>query len=88
MTDTLICHFVAYQSDADLDINYDDGMATVDNHDELVNDGRTFDEIRALADTEHNRSFIAEESIIDPGDSMWRDKYADMEVGDSVKLIE
>ena len=40
-------HFVAYEPEAELTIN-DDGPPTVENHDELVNNGQTYGEIRAM----------------------------------------
>jgi len=88
MSDTdspLICHFVAYESSAELDVNE---HGEVENHDELVTSGQTYDEVRALSDNQQNRALIADHQILTEGDSMWRDEYADMEVGDAVRLDE
>lgn len=87
MTDTIIAHFVAYEDGADLDVEYDGGDPTVENHDELVNEGKTYDEIRALADTETNRQILSDRVIVEPGDPMWDDEFADWDVGDSKKVI-
>lgn len=85
--DVLIVQFVCYEDSADLDIEYDDaGMPMIENHDELVANGDTYDEIRALSNTEQNRRHVSEEMIVEPDDYRWKDKYADFEAGDSERI--
>ncbi|AUX09279.1 hypothetical protein AArcSl_1650 [Halalkaliarchaeum desulfuricum] len=78
-------HVVAYEKNADLEIDNSGEDATVVNHDELVDKGQTYQEIRALA-----RS-AAEEydlDIVEPGDPLWDDRFNDLESGDSWRLEE
>jgi len=79
----LIIHSVGFQSNADLDVNDDN---EIENYDELVDAGKTFDEIRVLKNTEQNREHLSDSMILDEDDPMWREEYADMDVGESKKL--
>jgi len=83
--DKIIIHAVGYADDADLDVNE---RGEVQNHDELVNKGKTFDELRALKDSEQNRETIPERMIVEEGDPMWSETCENMDVGESKKLIE
>jgi len=80
--DTIIIHAVGYQDDADLEFN---NAGEISNHDELVNAGKTFDEIRALP--AKSRQHISDSMIVEEGDPMWREEYADMDVGEAKKLV-
>jgi hypothetical protein len=78
-------HFVAYENDADLDIDNSGEDPSIANHDELVNSGQTFDEIRAM------KRSAAEEydlDVVRPGDPLWDDRLEDMELGDAFRLDE
>lgn len=86
-SDTLIVQFVCYEDSADLEIEYDeDGLPVVQNHDEIVENGETYDEVRALHDTEQNREHVTDSMIVEPGDYRWKPEYADFEVGDSERI--
>lgn len=87
MTDSELVpvHLVAYEDSADLDVDNTGENPTVENHDELVNGGETYQEIRAL-----NRSDAEqyEMDIIEPGDPLWDERFADLESGDAWRLSE
>ena len=77
MTEVVPVEFVAYEGD----IEVEDG--TVANHDQLVNDGETKDVVRGV-----NRD-LAEANNLDiltPEDSVWRDEFADLDIGEEVEL--
>jgi len=84
MTELVPVHFVAYADDAELDIN-NDGEPTVENHDELVNNDQTYDEIRAI---ERESADAYDLDIVEPGDSLWDDRFEDFERGDSWRVDE
>lgn len=72
----------AYEDDADLNVNSE---GVVINHDELVDNGQTYAEIRALsreAAEEHDLS------IVEPGDRHWHPEFEDLDAGDSWRLDE
>ena len=75
---------VAYEDDADLEID-EDGEPTVENHDDLVNSGQTYDEIRAL-----KRSSAEEHGldVVEPGDPLWDDRFENLESGDAWHVEE
>jgi len=78
-------HFVAYENDADLEIDNSGEDPTIDNHDELVNSGQTYDEIRGL------RRQSAEEhdlDIVEPGDPLWNDRLENIEEDGPFRLEE
>ncbi|PHQ43931.1 hypothetical protein Z052_01975 [Halorubrum sp. C191] len=72
----------AYEDEADLDIG-DNG--TVQNHDELVNSGQTYTEVRALTRASAVRHDLM---VVEPGDSLWDDRLADLDVGDAWRAEE
>lgn len=76
---------VAYEDDADLDIGDDGDDPTVENHDELVNSGQTYDEIRAL-----KRSSAEEHGldVVTPDRPLWDDRFEDLESGDAWRVEE
>ena len=76
-------HLVAYDSDAELDIDNSGHAPTVENHDELVNNGQTHGEVRALTRVSAERHDM---DIVEPGDPLWREEFADLESGDSWQL--
>jgi len=86
--DIIIAHFVAYTDKSDIDIDYSGDDPTIENHDELVNAGQTYDEIRALRRTENTEKYVTEDMIVEPGDPMWRKECADMEPGDAIRVNE
>jgi len=87
--DVLIMGSIAYDDDANLNVEYDDGgNPRVENHDELVNSGKTMYEYRALEDNEQNRSVLSDSVIIEPEDSEWREEFAEWDVGDTRTIIE
>lgn len=78
--------FVAYEDAADLDIdNSGGGDPHVANHDELVNNGETYDEIRMM-----KRSSVDEHGldVVTEGDSLWDDRFKDAEIGDAWRVDE
>lgn len=84
MTELVPVHFVAYEDDAELEINNDD-EPTVENHDELVNNGQTYEEVRAI---ERESAENYELDIVERGDSLWDDRFGDLDAGDSWRLDE
>jgi len=87
--DVLIMGCIAYDDDADIDLVHDDdGNPRVGNHDELVIEGKTMYEYRAIEDNEQNRSILSDSVIIESGDSEWREEFANLEVGDTRTIIE
>lgn len=86
--DKLYVHFVVYDDGADLEVDYDGGEPTVTNHDELVDSGQTYDAVRVLNDSEQNREHIGKWMIVDEDDPMWREEFADMEIGDEYRFDE
>lgn len=85
MTDTELVpvHLVAYDEDAELDVDYSGYEPVVENHDQLVNSGQTHDEVRAMSRKSAEQFDM---DIVEPDDSLWRDEFADLESGDSWKL--
>jgi hypothetical protein len=83
--DLVPVHLVAYEDAADMDIDYDGYYPTVENHDELVADGQTFDEIRALKRSDAEEYNL---DIVEPGDQLWRDAFEDLESGDAWRVDE
>lgn len=85
MTDTELVpvHFVAYDDDAELEIDNSGADPAVENHDELVNTGQTHDEVRAISSESAERYDL---DVVEPGDPLWRDEFADLESGDSWRL--
>ena len=75
---------VAYEDDADLDVD-ENGEPTVENHDDLVNSGQTYEEIRAL-----QRSSAEEHGldIVAPADPLWDDRFEHLESGDAWRVEE
>lgn len=76
---------IAYEDDADLEVDYSGDEPVVQNHDEIVDSGGTFGEVRALK----RRS--AEEydlDIIERGDPLWDDRLADLDSGESWRVDE
>jgi len=73
---------VAYEDDADLDVDYGD-EPTVENHDELVNSGQTFTEIRLLSRSDAEQYNM---HIIEPGDPLWSDEVAELDQGESIMV--
>lgn len=72
-------HLVAYDGEAELDIN-NDGEPTVENHDELVNNDETHDEVRAISrESAENHGL----DVVEPGDPLWDDRLRDLESGDA-----
>ena len=71
----------AYEDDADL--NVEDGVVT--NHDELVDSGQTYREVRALTRDSAEKYDL---NIIAPGDVHWHDEFENLDVGDSWRLDE
>lgn len=74
---------VGYTDDAD--VQYDPEEDRVTNHDELLEQGKTFDERRAIS--KGAAEALPEHDFIEPGDRLWKDEYDDWEVGDSEKLM-
>lgn len=85
MTDTIIMDCIAYDSDADLEVSENN---TVTNHDELVDQGKTHREFRALKATEENRELIADHMLVEEDDPAWREEFADMKPGDTYRPDE
>ena len=81
--DAVPVHLVVYEDDADLDVQSDGEDFVVENHDDLVNAGQTYDEIRGM-----NRSSAEEHNldIVEPGSLLWDDRFEDIEVGDAYRL--
>jgi len=79
--DTIITELVAYNNEAD--IEYEGGEIV--NHDELVKNGQTYMEVRALADTEKNRRVLSDSVIITEDDPSWEPRFAEMDVGDTIR---
>jgi len=75
-------HLVAYEDDADLDVN---DRGEVQNHDELVNKGQTYGEVRVL-----NRGSAEQYDldIVEPDDSLWDGRFEDLESGDAWRVDE
>lgn len=82
--DIVIFEGVAFTDDAELEIDEDTGQVT--NHEELVENGETHLERRALS--ADGVDPVPDHMIIEPGGEKWLDKYDDWEVGDSEVLIE
>ncbi len=77
-------HMVAYEEDADLDID-NDGEPTVENHDDLVNSGQTFEEVRALYRSSAEEHGL---NVVEPGDPLWDDRFENLESGDAWRVEE
>lgn len=84
MAEIVPVHFVAYEDSADLDIN-NDGEPTVENHDELINKGETYDEIRGMERKEAENYNL---DIVEPCDALWDDRFEDIEQGDAWRLSD
>lgn len=80
MTEAVPVHFVAYEDDADLELNDDHD---IENHDELVNSDQTYDEVRGM-DPEQVEQFGLD--VVEPSDGLWREKFADIEIGDAYRV--
>ena len=76
---------VAYEDSADLDINNDGANPTVENHDELIDNGQTYEEIRALKRSDAEQYDL---TIVEPGDSLWREEFSDLDSGDVWRVDE
>ena len=81
--DYVILEGVGYTSDADLEYNDDGSIA---NHDEVVNNGNTFYEARAISPETAEQ--VADSMIVKPEDDGWKDQYDDLDVGDAIRLQE
>ena len=76
---------VAYEDSADLDINNDGANPTVENRDELIDNGQTYEEIRALKRSDAEQYDL---TIVEPEDSLWREEFADLDSGDVWRVDE
>lgn len=83
-TELVSVHLLAYEDDADLDVD-NDGQPTVENHDELVDSGQTFEEVRALS---RESAEEYDMDIVEPGDPLWDDRMEDLESGDAWRVDE
>jgi len=85
MTDTELVpvHLVAYDDDAELDVDYERDVPTVENHDDLVNSGQTHGEIRAMT---RDSAEQYDMDIVEPGDPLWRGEFENLEPGDCWQL--
>lgn len=77
--------FVAYEESADLDVDNSGADPTVENHDELVNSGQTYDEVRALKRSDAEQYGL---TILTPEDALWDERFEDLESGDSWRVEE
>jgi len=84
-TDTIVLRRVEYDDDADLDVGSE---GVIENHDELVDAGKTTEVIICLNDTEEARKYIADGEIIEPGDEEWCEEYADLKPNERIPLAE
>jgi len=73
---------VAYEDDADLEINED---GEIENHDELVSAGQTYDEIRMLSRSSIEGTPL-EDDIVEPGDSLYYDAVADLDPDEAIRV--
>jgi len=80
-TEYAVCHMVAYDDDAELDIDYSGEEPIVTNHDEVPK----HDEVRLLK-VESLREHGGEHMAISPSSSLWRDEFQDLEPGDTIRL--
>ncbi|MFC7134314.1 MULTISPECIES: PadR family transcriptional regulator [Salinibaculum] len=76
-------HFIAYEDDADLEIDDSGEDPTVANHDELVNSGQTFGEIRMMS-REHAEEYDLD--VVTQDDALWCDEVADLDIGEAVRV--
>jgi|GEM_PF-6014798 len=76
-------HLVAYDEDADLDVDDSGAEPIVENHDELVANGQTHGEIRMLKRSDAEEHGL---DIVEPGDHLWSEEIADLDPGDAVRL--
>lgn len=74
---------VAYEDDADLEINNDGDAPTVENHDELVDSGGTYEEVRALSRESAEEHDL---NILTPDHGLWDERFEDLERGDSWRV--
>lgn len=79
---TVLVVFQTYEDDADLET---DDTGTVTNHDELVDAGQTYREIRYL---HRNTVEKFEMTVVDEDHPLWCDAVADLERGDSLRVDE
>lgn len=82
MTEAVPVLYVAYEPDAELEINE---QGVVENHDELVNSGKTYDEICGMP-REQVEAFGHD--VIEPCDSLWDEQFEDIAVGDLWRVEE
>jgi len=79
---TVLVVFQTYEDDADLET---DDAGTVTNHDELVDAGQTYREIRYL---HRNTVEKFDMTRVDEDHPLWCDAVADLERGDSLRVDE
>jgi len=84
-TEYVPVHTVAYENAADVDYNPDTGR--IENHDELVENGDTYDEIVMMRESQAIEHGL-ESEIVRPGDVLWSDDVAELGQGDSLRLDE
>ena len=77
--------FTAYEEDAELDVDYQGEDPTVENHDELVNSGQTYDEIRMMSREDVEEFGLRE---VTPESSLWCDEVAALDPGEAVRVSE
>ncbi len=80
-TEYAVCHMVAYDDDADLDVDYSGEEPVVTNHDEV----QKHDEVRLLK-VDGLRDHGGQHMAISPSSSLWREEFADLEPGDTIRL--
>ena len=85
MTDSELVpvHLMAYDPDAELEIDNSGYAPVVENHDDLVESGQTYEEIRAITRESAERHDM---DIVEPRDPLWRDEFDDLESGDCWQL--
>jgi len=76
-------HMEKYADDADLEVDYSGDEPVVTNHDELPKQREVIALKRSRVE-EHG----LEHNIVEPGDSLWREEFADLEIGDSFQIGE
>lgn len=76
---------VGYERPRELEITNDEDGAYVSNHDEMVNSGKTFDEIRALSRSAADEAGF---DVIEPGDALWDERFEDLDSGQSWRVEE
>ena len=76
---------VTYGDGADLEIDHSGDDPTVENHDEIINNGHTTDEVRALKRSDAEQYNL---DIVEPGDPLWDDRFTDLDSGDAWSVDE